>query len=109
MPINLVQQLNDAADCEKVDGSQEKGEEMELKVRLSTTLKDIKLIVRSTDTISVAKQKLEMQERLGLCRQRWYYGGKLLGDRLHVHECNIKHNWVIQCILTENIITPIDT
>ncbi|KAL7642430.1 UNVERIFIED_CONTAM: hypothetical protein RMT77_006991 [Armadillidium vulgare] len=109
MPINIVHQSDSILENEGIDGNNENGEESELKVRLSTTLKDVKLIVRSTDTISTAKQKLEMQEHLGLCRQRWYYGGKLLGDRLHVHECNIKPNWVVQCILTENTITPIDT
>lgn len=36
------------------------GEENILKVRLSTTNKDVKLTVRSTDTIATAKRKLDV-------------------------------------------------
>lgn len=43
------------------EGSVE-GEEQVLKVRLSTTSKDVKLPVRSTDTIATAKRKLEVME-----------------------------------------------
>ena len=33
------------------------------------------------------------------CRQRWYFGGKLLGDKLKVGELNIPHGYVIQCVV----------
>ncbi|XP_066962992.1 ubiquitin domain-containing protein 2 isoform X3 [Macrobrachium rosenbergii] len=90
------------------EGSVE-GEEVVLKVRLSTTSKDVKLTVRSTDTIATAKKKLDIQEDLNGWRQRWYYSGKLLGDRLHVCECNIVPNYVVQCIITEDNITAVDS
>lgn len=48
------------------EGSVE-GEEQVLKVRLSTTSKDVKLPVRSTDTIATAKRKLEVMEHF------WWY------------------------------------
>lgn len=32
-------------------------------------------------------------------RQRWFYGGKLLGDKLHVEEIKIPTGYVIQVIV----------
>ncbi|XP_042872854.1 ubiquitin domain-containing protein 2-like isoform X1 [Penaeus indicus] len=107
-PLNILQRSPDKEGDNETEGSVE-GEEQVLKVRLSTTSKDVKLPVRSTDTIATAKRKLEMQENLGAVRQRWFYSGKLLGDRLHVCECNIQHNYVVQAIITEERMTPVDS
>ena len=53
---------------------------VQVKVRISLTGLDVKLNLNSTDTISAAKKKLAEQEELpNDSRQRWYYGGKLLG------------------------------
>ena len=41
---------------------------------------DVKINLNSTDTIAAAKKKLAEQEELpNDSRQRWYYGGKLIG------------------------------
>ena len=54
---------------------------VQVKVRISLTGLDVKLNLNSTDTISAAKKKLAEQEELpNDSRQRWYYGGKLLGN-----------------------------
>ncbi|XP_069990039.1 ubiquitin domain-containing protein 2 isoform X3 [Penaeus vannamei] len=106
---DLAQAIIDGASITLPNEGSVEGEEQVLKVRLSTTSKDVKLPVRSTDTIATAKRKLEMQENLGAVRQRWFYGGKLLGDRLHVCECNIQHNYVVQAIITEERMTPVDS
>ncbi|XP_066962991.1 ubiquitin domain-containing protein 1 isoform X2 [Macrobrachium rosenbergii] len=108
-PLNILQRSPDKdGETDAGEGSVE-GEEVVLKVRLSTTSKDVKLTVRSTDTIATAKKKLDIQEDLNGWRQRWYYSGKLLGDRLHVCECNIVPNYVVQCIITEDNITAVDS
>ncbi|XP_047489575.1 ubiquitin domain-containing protein 2-like isoform X3 [Penaeus chinensis] len=106
---DLAQAIIDGASITLPNEGSVEGEEQVLKVRLSTTSKDVKLPVRSTDTIATAKRKLEMQENLGAVRQRWFYSGKLLGDRLHVCECNIQHNYVVQAIITEERMTPVDS
>ena len=40
--------------------NEEEGDEVVVKIRLSTNSKDVKLTVRTTDTVSVAKKKLEV-------------------------------------------------
>lgn len=108
-PLNILQRSPDKeGEIETAEGSVE-GEEVVLKVRLSTTSKDVKLTVRSTDTIATAKKKLAIQENLSDMRQRWFYSGKLLGDRLHVCECNIQHNYIVQAIITEEILTAVES
>ncbi|XP_033218649.1 ubiquitin domain-containing protein 1 isoform X4 [Belonocnema kinseyi] len=63
-PINIVKEdsgRDSPADCsEPIDG----GTEMTLKLRLSTTLGDVKLPVYSKDTIGVAKKKLQLHKIL---------------------------------------------
>ena len=51
----------------------------------------------------------QLQENLGICRQRWFYSGKLLGNRLHISDCGIIPGYIVQCIITENFITPVDS
>ncbi|KAK3859911.1 hypothetical protein Pcinc_034004 [Petrolisthes cinctipes] len=99
LPLNLLQSEQEKEGHPEPESSVE-GEEKVLKVRLSTTSKDIKLTVRSNNTIAQAKRKLDVQEDLEGGRQRWFYGGKLLGDQLVVSECGVQHNHVIQAIIT---------
>ncbi|KAI4457935.1 ubiquitin domain containing 1 protein-related [Holotrichia oblita] len=91
-PINIVKEdsgRDSPAECsEPVDG----GTETILKLRLSHNCTDVKLAVYSTDTIS-------SQEGIESSRQRWFYGGKLLGDKLHVEEAKIPTGYVIQVIV----------
>ncbi|XP_071544024.1 ubiquitin domain-containing protein 2 isoform X3 [Panulirus ornatus] len=106
---DLAQAIIDGANITLPNEASVEGEENVLKIRLSTTSKDVKLTVRSTDTIATAKRKLDMQEDLNGSRQRWFYSGKLLGDRLLVCECNIQHSFIVQAIITEDFITTIDS
>ncbi|CAG5075486.1 Similar to ubtd1: Ubiquitin domain-containing protein 1 (Danio rerio) [Cotesia congregata] len=98
-PINIVKEdsgRDSPADCsEPVDG----GIEITLKLRLSTTLADVKLPVYSKDTIGIAKKKLQSQEGLEPSKQRWFFGGKLLGDKMHIEEAKIQPGYVIQVIV----------
>lgn len=98
-PINIVKEDNgrdSPADySEPIDG----GIEATLKLRLSHTCTDIKLSVYTTDTISICKKKLQSQEGIESSRQRWFYGGKLLGDKLRVEEAKIPPGYVVQVIV----------
>jgi hypothetical protein len=33
-------------------------------------------------------------------RQRWYFGGKLLGDKLKMGDANIPSGYVVQCVVS---------
>ena len=57
------------------------GEDVKVKVRLSTTGEDVRLVLNTMETIGMAKKKLQDQEGIqDPSTQRWYYGGKLLGN-----------------------------
>ena len=56
------------------------GEDVKVKVRLSTTGEDVRLVLNTMETIGMAKKKLQDQEGIqDPSTQRWYFGGKLLG------------------------------
>ena len=80
---------------------EDNGEEMILKVRLSSTCKDVKLSVGSNQSIARCKRRLHQKQELGSVRQRWYYGGKLLPDGLKIGDTHIPPTHVIQCVITE--------
>ncbi|XP_045468954.1 ubiquitin domain-containing protein 2 [Harmonia axyridis] len=104
-PLNIVKEDNgrdSPAECsEPIDG----GTETPLKLRLSHTCTDVKLLVYSTDTISSCKKKLQSQESIDPSKQRWFYGGKLLGDKLRVEEAKIPVGYIIQVIVNTEITT----
>lgn len=98
-PINIVKEDSGhdspAEYSEPIDG----GVETNLKLRLSHTCTDIKLMVYSTDSISICKKRLQSQEGIEPSKQRWFYGGKLLGDKLRIEEVKIPTGYVIQVIV----------
>ena len=90
-PLNLVQESDRDSPAEYSEpvpgsassgpGSELVGEELKVKVRLSTTGEDVRLILNTAETIGMAKRKLQDQEGCVEPRwQRWYFGGKLLGE-----------------------------
>lgn len=121
-PINIVKEDNGrdspAEYSEPVDG----GTEVVLKLRLSSSFADTKLSVYSKDTIGQSKKKLQVrgvsvwratyfwanllfvrrtqaQENVDACCQRWFYGGKLLSDKLQVDEAQIQPGYIVQVIV----------
>ncbi|XP_014287607.1 ubiquitin domain-containing protein 1 [Halyomorpha halys] len=98
-PINIVKEDSGrdspGENSEPVEG----GTEITLKLRLSSTCQDVKLPIFTTDTIGTAKRKLQFQEGLEPSRQRWFFGGKLLGDKLHIEDAKISPGYVVQVIV----------
>lgn len=122
-PINIVKEDNGrdspASYSEPVDG----GSEIVLKLRLSSSFSDTKLSVYSKDTIGQCKKKLQVswfcsskivlsdfeinifvqfiqsQENVDACCQRWFYGGKLLGDKILVEDAHIQSGYIVQVIV----------
>lgn len=46
----------------------------------------------------------QSQEGLEPSRQRWFFGGKLLGDKMHIEEAKIQQSYVIQVIVNPDKI-----
>ena len=78
------------------------GHDHKARVRISLTGDDVVMIVNTADTILAAKRKLQSQDAVKIpepSRQRWYYGGKLLGDKMRISDVNIPSGFVIQCVV----------
>ncbi len=71
-----------------------------IKLRLSSSGKDVDLPVRKSETVSSCKVKLGMKISTTL-RQRWFYGGKLLEDKTKVKDLSIPDSHVIQVVFIE--------
>lgn len=108
LPVNLVSgdQASDrdspAEFSEPIDAGtgQDQGQELKVKVRVSSTGEDVRLVLTTRDTVALAKSKLHEQEGVGdPTRQRWYFGGKLLADKQPMGETSVPSGYVIQCIV----------
>ena len=71
------------------------GIEIGIKFRLSTN-KDIKLIVRTTDTILHVKRRIESLEGVSVLRQKFLFGGKVLADKTRFADVRLARGAVIQ-------------
>lgn len=100
LPVNLVTESDRDSPAEFSEPL-DPGHELKVRVRISLTGDDVKLVVNTSDTVQSAKRKLyEMEEGIQEpSRQRWYFGGKLLADKMKMSETNIPSGFVIQCIV----------
>ncbi|BET02098.1 ubiquitin domain-containing protein [Nesidiocoris tenuis] len=98
-PINIVKEDSGRDSPIETTEPAEGGTEVVLKLRLSSTCQDVKLPIFTTDTIGIAKKKLQFQEGLEPSKQRWFFGGKPLGDSLHVEDAKILPGYVVQVIV----------
>lgn len=96
-PINIVKDGcgRESPTCETTI----KGVDIVLKVRLSTNCQDIKLPVLTSDSVATAKRKLQVQTGIDPIHQRWFYAGKLLGDKILIDEARISAGYIIQVIV----------
>lgn len=95
-PANL--QKDDGSDNLSADVPEsDPGEEVIIKLRLSNG-KDLKLTVRSRHTVGKIKRILAKTENIS-ADQRWFYGGKVLQDKLKIEETKIPKGHLIQVIL----------
>lgn len=108
-PINLVEadeEFDSAREAGAESPSQESepvnagGEEIVIKLRLSTTGRDLRITVRTGETILNAKRRLQSLEGIDVYRQRWFFGGRLLGDKTKIEEAKLQTGFVVQVIIT---------
>jgi len=100
-PLNIVVESDRDSPAEFSEPIKS-GHDHKIRVRISLTGDDVVLIVNTADTILAAKRKLQSQETGKVpepSRQRWYYCGKLLGDKMRISYVNIPSGFVIQCVV----------
>lgn len=53
----------------------------------------------SKDTVGQCKKKLQAQENVDAFAQRWFYSGKLLGDKMPIEDAHIQPGYIVQVIV----------
>uniref|UniRef100_A0A3Q1BQM2 Ubiquitin-like domain-containing protein n=1 Tax=Amphiprion ocellaris TaxID=80972 RepID=A0A3Q1BQM2_AMPOC len=91
-PVNMIE--------ERSDDDPGSGGDCQLRLRLSTG-RDLRLTVRSTDTVGMMKRRLQSQEGVPATTQRWFFSGRPLTDRLRLDQLNISRDYVVQVILSQ--------
>lgn len=99
-PSNLIEDNSESDAGGETDANSSPGAEVPVKLRLSHQAKDVKVMVRTTDTVSKVKRMLHEKEGVEPERQRWFFGGKLLNDKLRIEDARIPKGFVVQVIVS---------
>ena len=103
-PINLIDEGSDV-DCGGAAAdpppSRSRGIELPIRLQLSNG-KDLRLTVRSTDTMLQLKRHLQAAEGIPSGHLRFYFAGRQLMDRSRIKDAKIRKNYTIQAIVTES-------
>jgi len=75
------------------------GEELIIKIRLSTSTKDVKMSVRTGETIGAIKHRIHTDFGVPPSKQRCFFSGKLLYDKLTIGETKISKGFVVQIVV----------
>lgn len=97
-PTNLIEETSES-DAGLDSENASPGLEIPIKFRLSNQNKDTKLYVRTSDTVMKLKLRLCEEEGVEPSRQRWFYAGRLLSDKIRIEDAKIPKNYVIQVIV----------
>lgn len=104
-PINMIEEKSDTETLEIPEPPPTSGYECQLRLRLSTG-KDLKLVVRSTDTVYHMKRRLHAAEGVEPCSQRWFFSGRPLTDKMKLEELKIPKDYVVQVIMSQPLQNP---
>ena len=104
-PTNLIEEASEGGETPDTDTNGSPGQEMPLKIRMSHLNKDLRVIVRTTDTVHKIKRMLGEREKVEPSRQRWFFGGKLMNDKLRIEDAHIPKGFIVQVIVSP---PPID-
>lgn len=104
LPTNLIQSDDPSGQSASSNSrenipEQDLGEEIPIKVRLSTTNKDTKMIVRTGETILSLKRRIHEEHKVPPSKQRLFFAGKLLYDKLKFSDTKISKGFVVQVIV----------
>ncbi|OQR71328.1 ubiquitin domain-containing protein 1-like [Tropilaelaps mercedesae] len=100
-PINLVEDTSSSLSDSPSPESEPylSGEELIVKVRTSTQGPDMRLALRTGETILHAKRRLQATIGVDSSNQRWFFGGKLLQDKQKISETKLQFGHVVQVAL----------
>ncbi|KAJ3589885.1 hypothetical protein NHX12_010726 [Muraenolepis orangiensis] len=109
-PVNMIEEHSDDPDGSDPDSgatdpsgaaaTAATGGECLLRLRLSTG-RDLRLAVRSVDTVGAMKRRLQAVEGVAPAAQRWFFSGRPLTDRLRLDQLNISREYVVQVIISQ--------
>lgn len=103
-PVNLVessQSDSPSPESEPYSGGALSGEEILIKLRVSTLSNDIKMGVFTKESVASAKRRLSRIHGLPEPKeQRWYFGGRLLHERLKIQEIKLQQGFVVQVVIS---------
>lgn len=99
-PTNLIEDNSESDAGADTDANSSPGTEVPIKLRLSHLSKDLKVLVRTTDTVHKVKRLLHEKEGVEPEHQRWFFGGKLLNDKLRIEDAHIPKGFVVQVIVS---------
>lgn len=99
-PTNLIEDVSETDTAVDTENSSP-GTEIPIKFRLSHTNKDLKLFVRTTDTVMKLKKRIGDEQGIDPSKQRWFFSGRLLNDKLRVVDAKIPKGYVVQVIVSE--------
>lgn len=104
-PINLIEgsesdtQSPDSESAIQSAAANFAGEELQVKFRLSSLQNDVKMPVYSKETIFSAKRKLGALQGFEPREMRWYFGGRLLNDKIKIEELKLQNGFVVQVVV----------
>ncbi|XP_040604359.1 ubiquitin domain-containing protein 2 isoform X3 [Mesocricetus auratus] len=104
-PINMIEEKSDIETLDIPEPPPNSGHESQLRLRLSTG-KDLKLVVRSTDTVFHMKRRLHATEGVEPSSQRWFFSGRPLTDKMKLEELKIPKDYVVQVIVSQPVQNP---
>ena len=105
-PSNLVEDSSEHTNrsLEELDSPVNQGSEVTLKLRLSTHQKDVKLTVRTTDSVYKVKKMIHEREGIDPSHQKWCFGGRILSDKLKLEEAKLPKGCLVQVLVCEPLI-----
>ncbi|KAK2109613.1 Ubiquitin domain-containing protein 2 [Saguinus oedipus] len=105
LPINMIEEKSDIATLDIPEPPPNSGYECQLRLHLSTG-KDLKLVVRSTDTVFHMKRWLHAAEGVEPGSQWWFFSGRPLTDKIKFEELKIPKDYVVQVIVSQPVQNP---
>jgi ubiquitin len=101
-PTNLIEEASEADTIPDDTSSAVPGLEILVKFHLSTG-KDIKLPVRTTDSILSVKRKIQATENIEPSKQRMFFAGKQLVDKLRIEDTKILKGYTVQVVISQPV------
>ncbi|KAL2094873.1 hypothetical protein ACEWY4_009592 [Coilia grayii] len=100
-PVNMIEEKSELEPLESSEPpAASEGQECQLRLRLSTG-RDLRLTVRTTDTVQHMKRRLQAQEGVAAGTQRWFFSGRPLTDKMKLDELKISRDYVVQVIVSQ--------